>query len=75
MKHFPVEILPIALHHPKRMRTLYWHDRTHLDPAMQWVRSMIATHGRLTETEREAFLKSAAQAQESSDGGSACAEV
>ena len=75
VKHFPVEILPIALHHPKRMRTLYWHDRTHLDPAMQWVRSMIATHGRLTETEREAFLKSAAQAQESSDGGSACAEV
>ena len=42
VKRWPVAILPIRLDCVKRMRTLYWHDRTHLDPAMQWVRSMIA---------------------------------
>ncbi|WP_349201558.1 hypothetical protein [Sutterella wadsworthensis] len=33
------------------MRTLYWHDRTHLDPAMQWVRSMIAAYGKPSSAE------------------------
>ncbi len=51
VKRLPVAILPIRLDCVKRMRTLYWHDRTHLDPAMQWVRSMIAAYGKPSSAE------------------------
>ena len=51
VKRWPVAILPIRLDCVKRMRTLYWHDRTHLDPAMQWVRSMIAAYGKPSSAE------------------------
>ena len=51
VKRWPVAILPIRLDCVKRMRTLYWDDRTHLDPAMQWVRSMIAAYGKPSSAE------------------------
>lgn len=53
--YMPITLLPPPKPESGIFRTLFWHERTHYDPAMQWVRSMIATYGAVSAKERADF--------------------